>query len=371
MTNMKTIGLIGPSAAIALEDLPSDARGIFSGVFEGGNCLANVFAALMYRALVPTTKHGWRSLYWFGAGPPLLLIVLRWWLPETNHFQKIKADREARTQARVESENGAGSEFKTFLHDSVKQIKENWLLLLYMFLLMAGFNASAHSSSDLHPTFLKNQVQLDPKHAPTITMLGSLGASIGGIILGYVSGFLGRRLTMMCSCIIAGAILPAYVMTRGIKIGASTFFQQFVTVGVWGVIPVHLVTLAPYTLRTLMVGLTYQLGNLASAPMTTLLSIYGEKFPLAPAKDGTKRYNYGRAIALFTGASLVYVVIFLLLGPEADRDAEMQDIEGTTYTAEPFSEPQSPMDSIEKGSFIGETECEVAIEKSASNPKLG
>lgn len=280
----------------------------------------------------------------------------------------IKAEREARTRQKADTETGETrktSEFKTFIHDSAISIKENWLLLLYMFLLMTGFNACVHGAADLYPTFLKNQVQLDAEHTAIISIMGNLGGCFGGITLGYVSGFLGRRLTMIGGCIVGAAILPAYILTRGMKLGACVFFQHFTTVGVWGPIPIHLVTLAPYTLRTLMVGLTYQLGNLASSPVTTAESIYGEKYPLAPAADGTKRYNYGRAIVIFTAAAWGYMLLFLFLGPEASRDEELQDVGVVVYTGSSVSEPSSPADTIEKG-----YECDYGKAESILNSKL-
>ncbi|QGA21759.1 hypothetical protein EYB26_009470 [Talaromyces marneffei] len=366
-------GLIGPCAAIALEDLPADARGLLSGVFEGGTAIGNLIASTMYRALVPTTKHGWRSLYWFGAGPPILIIIFRWWLPETDHFLMIKAEREARTRQKADAETESTentSEFKTFIYDSAKSVKENWLLLLYMFLLMTGFNACVHGASDLYPTFLKNQVQLDAEHMAIVSIMGNLGACFGGITLGYISGFLGRRLTMICGCIVGSAILPAYILTRGMKLGACVFFQHFTTVGVWGPIPIHLVTLAPVTLRTLLVGLTYQLGNLASSPVTTAESIYGEKYPLAPGADDMKRYDYGRAIAIFTAAAWAYMVLFLFLGPEASRDEEVQDLDVIVYSGGSVSEPSSPSDTIKKGPLLCEYECDDAKVRSELNSKL-
>lgn len=54
-----------------------------------------------------------------------------------------------------------------------------------------------------------------------------------------------------------------------------------------------------------MVGLTYQLGNLASSAASTIEATIGQRFPLAPlhTKTGiTKRYDYGKVIAIFMGA---------------------------------------------------------------------
>ena len=57
--------------------------------------------------------------------------------------------------------------------------------------------------------------------------------------------------------------------------------------------------LAPPGLRTLVVGLTYQLGNLASSASATIEAVIGERYPIPPAADGTKRYDYGRVIGIF------------------------------------------------------------------------
>jgi SHS family lactate transporter-like MFS transporter len=97
-------GLFGPAAATALEDLPYDARGILSGLFEQGYATGYLLAAIFYRALVPT--HGWRSLFWFGAGPPILIILFRWSLPETNAFQVHQAERIAKHQMSQEESDG-------------------------------------------------------------------------------------------------------------------------------------------------------------------------------------------------------------------------------------------------------------------------
>jgi len=44
-------GLFGPAAATALEDLPYDARGLLSGIFEQGYATGYLLAAIFYRAV--------------------------------------------------------------------------------------------------------------------------------------------------------------------------------------------------------------------------------------------------------------------------------------------------------------------------------
>lgn len=140
-------GLFGSAAATALEDLPYDARGMLSGLYEMGYSVGYLLAAAFYRALVPTTTHGWRSLFWFGAAPPVLLIWFRWSLPETNHFQVMKAEREARARASSEDQGQVG--LRAWLRDSGRALKVDWVLLVYLVITMSGFNAVSHGSQDV------------------------------------------------------------------------------------------------------------------------------------------------------------------------------------------------------------------------------
>ncbi|KAI0102423.1 carboxylic acid transporter [Nemania sp. FL0031] len=308
-------GLYGPAAATALEDLPYDARGLLSGVYQGGYATGYLLAAIFYRALVPTTVNGWRSLFWFGAGPPVLIIAYRWWLPETNASQIIRAESIAAMARRQGSGVTAISSAKSWLRDVRISLRQNWFLFIYMIVLMTGLNSISHGSQDLYPTFLKNQVELGPTYVTVISVIGQLGSLIGGGVVGYVSTFFGRRLSMIICCIVGAAIIPAYIFPRSLSLIASAFFLQFFVGGVWGPIPIHLTELSPPAIRSTVVGLTYQLGNLASSAAATIQATIGERFPLPP-KDGMKRYDYGKVIAIFLAAVWVYILIFVFFGPE-------------------------------------------------------
>ena len=97
-----------------------------------GYLLATAFA----RALVDTTPHGWRPLFWFGACPPILIILFRLCLPETNAYRERQALRQA------QGPGIAG----TFISEGKVALRRHWLLLCYMVALMAGFNFMSHGS---------------------------------------------------------------------------------------------------------------------------------------------------------------------------------------------------------------------------------
>lgn len=142
---------------------------------------------------------------------------------------------------------------------------------------------------------------------------------------------------MLCACFIGGSILPAYIIPRSMALVASAFFMQFFVGGVWGPIPIHLSELAPPALRTTVVGLTYQLGNLASSASATIQGVIGERFPISPRCVGgvcTARFDYGRVIGTFMGAVYAWMIIFLFIGPEMTEKerkeyaASADDLEG-------------------------------------------
>lgn len=321
-------GLYGNAAATALEDCPAEARGIISGMLQQGYAFGYLLATAFARGLVNTTPHGWRPLFWFGACPPVLIIIFRLCLPETKTFQ-----------ARQEIRAAQGSLAGTFASEGKVALKNHWKLLVYLVLLMAGMNFMSHGSQDLYPTMLSNQYKFSSNAVTVTQVVANLGAITGGTVVGYCSQSVGRRLSIICMCVLGGALLYPYTFTSSKAVIAAAFFEQFAVQGSWGVIPIHLMELSPGSLRTFVVGTSYQLGNLVSSASSTIEATIGERFPLPAllSKGKTvKRYNYGKVICIFLGCVYAYVVILTLLGPEklnrpldVQHDADMAEVTHT------------------------------------------
>jgi SHS family lactate transporter-like MFS transporter len=132
---IKLLGYLLTMIWIALEDCPPLARGLISGMLQQGYAFGYLLATVFARAFVNTVGHGWRPLFWFGAGPPVLIIIFRLCLPETNAYLERKRIRE-------EEPNAA----KVFIEEGKVALKRHWLLLIYMVLLMAGESSRPSAS---------------------------------------------------------------------------------------------------------------------------------------------------------------------------------------------------------------------------------
>ncbi|KAF7121736.1 hypothetical protein CNMCM5793_009288 [Aspergillus hiratsukae] len=299
-------GLYGNAAATALEDCPLEARGIISGLLQQGYAFGYLLATAFARGLVNTTPHGWRPFYWFAAGPPVLIIIFRLCLPETEAFRQRQA-------IRAEVRGGVTS---TFFEEGKVALKRHWLLLVYLVLLMAGFNFMSHGSQDLYPTMLTNQFKFSPNAVTVTQVVANLGALSGGTLCGWASQIFGRRFSIILVAIVGGALLYPYTFVETKSVMAAAFFQQFCVQGAWGIIPIHLMELAPGSIRTFAVGTSYQLGNLVSSASSTIESTIGERFPLPPTEKVKHRYDYGKVICIFMGCVYAYVIIITFFGPE-------------------------------------------------------
>src|ERR1700756_5808983 len=124
----------GLGASLAMESLPTQARGLFSGILQQGYAVGYLLAALVYWIVFPL--FGWRGLFIAGALPALLVIYIRMHVPES--------------PAWLRQQHAMGDFWRQVLF----VVKRHWALFLYVILLMTAFNAMSHGTQDQYQTFL-------------------------------------------------------------------------------------------------------------------------------------------------------------------------------------------------------------------------
>ncbi|KAG0174216.1 hypothetical protein DFQ28_000016 [Apophysomyces sp. BC1034] len=308
----------GLGASLALESLPVEARGLFSGIFQQGYACGYLLATLVSYA-VQQTNSSWRILFWVGSGFALLAVVIRLWVPESEVFKKSQETRKV-----------IG---RSLLKETWIVLKLHWVRLIYMIVLMAFLNFLSHGSQDLYPTFLKTQLGYTPTQQTVTTVIYNVGAICGGCIVGYLSNYFGRRFCMAVCAVLSGAFIPLWIYGPNINaLQFGSFMMQFFVQGAWGVVPAHINELSPPSFRGLMPGLAYQLGNLISAASSQIEATIGEKYPLRNPdgsyqyKDGKLIADYGLTQAIFMGCVSGCLLIAVLVGKEERNKDFMQHV---------------------------------------------
>ncbi|GBB83549.1 hypothetical protein RclHR1_10240010 [Rhizophagus clarus] len=280
----------GLGAALAMEVLPLESRGLFSGILQGGFALGFLLAAVVYYAVI--TNWGWRATYYIGSFPVLLVLIIYFLVPESEEWKRQHVDRK---------------KSKINLRDKIRVIIiTHWKIFIFAILLMTALNFIVHGSKDLYPTFLKVQLDFTPGQITFIAIIANIGEIIGGLISGYICHYLGRKNAMLTFIILAGCFLPLYVLPRNyIILTIGAFFLYLCIGGCWGGIPVYLNEIAPVELRGTFPGLVYQIGTLLASSSAQIEAFFGEMIKEEDSPD------YGLTIALLTSLFVIVIIIIL------------------------------------------------------------
>jgi SHS family lactate transporter-like MFS transporter len=283
----------GVGAALALESMPAEARGFFSGLLQEGYAFGYLIAAIVFFLVVP--HFGWRAMFFVGAAPALLVVYIRAQIPESESWKAQKTLKPSLT----------GDLWRSFR----RQPK----LFLYAIALMAAFNFMSHGSQDLYPTFLRVQRNFNPGTTTAVAVFYNIGAILGGMLFGAISQRIGRRRAIVTAALLGILAIPLWVFSpSAVLLAIGAFALQFFVQGAWGVIPVHLNELSPGEVRGTFPGLVYQIGNFLAAFALQIENLFATKtFPL-PNGDA----DYGKALAVIMLIVFLAVAIITALGKE-------------------------------------------------------
>jgi SHS family lactate transporter-like MFS transporter len=282
----------GLGASLAMESLPTESRGLFSGILQQGYAFGYLLAALVSGIVLPV--FGWRGLFIAGALPALLVIFIRARVPESPAWKRQRSRQP-----------GVGFNIGSL-------IRQHWGLFIYAVLLMTAFNYMSHGSQDMYAYFLRHQRGFDVQATAAIGMVYALGAIVGGTVIGFLSQRLGRRRSIIYCAVCGILLIPLWVfspVTSLLVLGG--FLMQFMVQGAWGVVPVHLNELSPADVRGTFPGLTYQIGNAAAAFAAQQQAWLAERI-----RDAKGQPNYGLTMAMVEVVVFLAIIILAAIGRE-------------------------------------------------------
>src|SRR5438132_2242928 len=282
----------GLGASLAMETMPTAARGLFSGILQQGYAFGYLLAAVVYWIVFPF--FGWRGLFVAGALPAFLVLYIRAQVPESPVW--LQRQRET----------------TNFWNDLLMVLKRHWGLLLYVILLMTAFNAMSHGTQDMYQTFLGEQRHYGVTQKAATGIIYAVGAVCGGTVVGHLSQKWGRRRCIVLCSALGIVLIPLWAFSQGytlLVIGG--FAMQFMVQGAWGIVPVHLNELSPDAVRGTFPGFAYQLGNLFAANTAVIEAQLADRF-----RDAGGRPDYAKALALFSLVIFLVLILLAAIGPE-------------------------------------------------------
>jgi SHS family lactate transporter-like MFS transporter len=284
----------GVGAALALETLPAKGRGLFSGLLQEGYVIGYLLASIVFAVLF--VHVGWRGMFVISAASALWVLYIRYGVQESPAWMAGTSPQRASAAAVW---NALKNHLPTFG---------------YLVLLMACFNAFSHGSQDLYPTFLQKQHGFSARATGTVTTVMNVGALLGGIFFGWLSEHLGRRRAIVLAALLALPLIPLWAYSHtAVMLAVGGFLMQFMVQGAWGIVPAHLNELSPASVRAILPGFAYQLGNLAMSRMA----------PFQAGIAESRGNDYAYILAWTIAAVAIALVLVTALGPEA-RGTELK-----------------------------------------------
>ena len=161
----------GVGAALAFETLPTEGRGMFSGILQEGYALGSILASAAFALFFQSI--GWRGLFILGSMPALLVILCAGEVAESPVWLAGARKRVRAQPIGSHAADRAPANLMAFLPT-----------FLFLILLMTAFMSFSHGTQDVYPTFLAVAAKLSPETIGIIGVLYGFGSIAGGIVFG-------------------------------------------------------------------------------------------------------------------------------------------------------------------------------------------
>src|SRR6201987_2568259 len=192
----------GLGAALAMEKVPVERRGFFSGLLQEGYAFGYLLATVASLLVIDQLGLSWRWLFGLSVIPALISLIIRYRVQESEVWEAAQ-DRLRLTSTRIRDVLRDGAIIRRFF---------------YLVALMTAFNWMSHGTQDVYPTFLgatANQgAGLSSVTVKWIAVVYNIGAIIGGLLFGTLSQRFSRRYTVVFCALLALPIVPLFAYSH-------------------------------------------------------------------------------------------------------------------------------------------------------------
>ena len=237
--------------ALAMENWPARSRKIASGLLQAGWPVGFFLAATAYVAVVP--EFGWRALFLIAAVPALLVIPIRFLVPDEVARAPVPADP---------------TKVASFADLMVPEVRR--MLILGTLVMALGFIVY-YALTAHYMAMLRLEHLLSPGDAAFDVKIFQLGMLTGVIGAGWFANRFGVVKALTVPALLMVPALPLYVGAIPAALPLGAFLGGMLGVGYSGVTPVLTTSLFPGHVRARAIGFVYHAGALLAAFVPTLI----------------------------------------------------------------------------------------------------
>jgi len=275
------------------EMVRTEYRGRAVGTVQSGWAVGWAVAAIAYTAafsLLPE-EYAWRTLFWIGIIPALLVLFIRKNVPEPELYQRTR-----KQEATCKAPMSAWSIFSPSL------IKTTALTAL----LCTGVQGGYYAVTTWLPTFLKTERHLSVIGTGGYLLVIIVGSFLGYLVGAYLTDRLGRRANLLIFAALSGVTIYAYtrLTLSNDQMLVLGFPLGFAASGIFSGMGAYLTELFPSAVRATGQGFAYNFGRGIGALFPSLVGY------LANTK------GLGIAIGMFAGGAYLIVLLAAVLLPE-------------------------------------------------------
>jgi MFS family permease len=284
-------------SVLVAEIIDARHRGKATGLVQSSWSVGWAAAALAFwamSALLPP-QWAWKTVFWLGILPGLLVIYIRRNVPEPQIYLQMRARRAG------QHENSAPRRAQ-FLDIFRPPLIGTTVLAT---LLSTGMLGAYYSITIWLPTFLTNERHLSVGGTTTYSLMVIAGSLAGYLVSAWLTDLIGRRRSFMLFAACAMVLILLYMRlpaTAGMFL--IGFPLGFFILGIFSGMGACLAELFPSEVRGSGQGFTYSVGRGIGGFCPSLIGLLSERFPL------------GDAIAGFTVTAYALVIVAAWAIPE-------------------------------------------------------